>query len=165
MSIFDILLSISAMIAFTLALHVLICRYSFFKEKSPQSMLFWIIVTSNFFYLVTFFICFDENILYLIYFLLTYNLYIYSYFHLFNMSETAQRIKILSLILDNKISNLNLVYNTDTIIYNRLARLVKLNWINFNTLNSSYVVKNRLILGIAIFFNLISNYFNRVREK
>jgi hypothetical protein len=81
------------------------------------------------------------------------------------MSETAQRIKILSLILDNKISNLNLVYNTDTIIYNRLARLVKLNWINFNTLNSSYVVKNRLILGIAIFFNLISNYFNRVREK
>lgn len=165
MSIFDILLSISVMIAFSVALHVLVCRHSFFKEKSPQSLLFWIIVTSNIFYLVTFFTCFDENTLCLIYFLLIFNLYIYSYFHLFNMSETAQRIKILSLILDNKISNLNLDYNIDTIVYNRLSRLIKLNWINFDTLKNTYVVKNRPILCVAIFFNLISGYFKCVREK
>jgi len=64
----------------------------------------------------------------IIYFLLTYNALAYSFFHIFNMSETARRIKILNEINTTggkmKISGLSISYSSGEMLTNRLTRLL-----------------------------------------
>jgi len=68
----------------------------------------------------------------LIYCFIIYNSFGYAYFHLFNMTETARRIKILSEIREKKYitkESLTEDYKTNFMIKTRLNRLLELNQI------------------------------------
>ena len=69
--------------------------------------------------------------------LLVYNSFSYVYFHFFNMSETARRIRILIQLYENNsisIDQLKNEYNSGDMINSRLERLLKMGEIKKNTL-------------------------------
>jgi len=70
----------------------------------------------------------EEFVTGIIYFLLTYNALAYSFFHIFNMSDTARRIKILNEINAAggklKISGLSASYSSGEMLTNRIKRLL-----------------------------------------
>jgi len=93
----------------------------------------------------------------LIYGFIVYNCIGYSYFHFFNMSETARRIKILIEIYKNKhlsIKSLENQYKSDSMISIRLERLIGLGQIEEK--DNKYILKGKILL---IFVKLM--YFGR----
>ncbi len=69
----------------------------------------------------------EEFISGIIYFLLVYNAIAYSFFHVFNMSETARRIKILSEIRTAgslEVGDLRSCYSNREMLSNRIERLL-----------------------------------------
>ena len=71
----------------------------------------------------------------MIYGLAVYNTLAYSYFHVFNMSETARRIRILYEIYNAKqlkISDIESLYGVDDMLLNRLERLLSTNQIKLS---------------------------------
>ncbi len=69
----------------------------------------------------------EEFISGIIYFLLVYNAIAYSFFHVFNMSETARRIKILSEIRaagSLEVEGLRSCYSNREMLSNRIERLL-----------------------------------------
>ncbi|MFH1222826.1 MAG: hypothetical protein V1647_00610 [Pseudomonadota bacterium] len=77
---------------------------------------------------------------------------IYFYFHFFNMSETARRIKILVGMYKKEIrtvADVNRFYNYDEALNVRLDRLVQLSQLQ-KVDNSRYVVDNRLFYVISL---------------
>jgi len=90
-----------------------------------------------------------------IYLFLVYILFSYVYFHVFNMSETARRIRILTEIYRTgalKKGELAAKYTRQDMISNRLKRLVALEGLRLS--------KNRYILGNRLFFLLAKAIFN-----
>ena len=72
---------------------------------------------------------FIEFLLMLSFGLLVYNSFSYVYFHFFNMSETARRIRILIQLYENNsisIDQLKNEYNSSDMINSRLERLLKM---------------------------------------
>ncbi|MDP2682208.1 MAG: hypothetical protein Q8P28_05290 [Deltaproteobacteria bacterium] len=70
-----------------------------------------------------------------IYGLAVYNALAYSYFHIFNMSETARRIRILYEIYNAKqlkISDIESLYGVDDMLLNRLERLLSMRQIKLS---------------------------------
>lgn len=91
----------------------------------------------------------------LVYCFLVYGTLAYCYFHFFNMSETARRIKIITEIhRGGSISEQDLMakYRTTDVITTRLDRLVALNQLNYE--DGYYSLKGRTLYwaGTAIFF-------------
>lgn len=87
----------------------------------------------------------------LIYGFIVYNSLGYSYFHFFNMSETARRVRILIEVrLKKSVSSEAITknYNCDLMISNRLKRLVELGQIKLH--NNKYVLCGRLLLAGAV---------------
>lgn len=85
-----------------------------------------------------------------VYIFCAYNLIGYCYFHLFNMSETARRIKILSEVKKGSISSLQdveLRYDYHTTLKLRLERLVSLSQIALH--DETYTITGRTLLLAA----------------
>jgi hypothetical protein len=83
----------------------------------------------------------------IIYTLMVYNALGYSYFHLFNMSETARRIRILYELNSKgsmEISAVSSYYETGDILKVRLERLVKMGQLKVE--GRRYVLSGRLLL-------------------
>jgi hypothetical protein len=91
-----------------------------------------------------------EGILMLLYSFMVYNALGYAYFHFFNMSETARRIKILIHIASQgqvTLSELEKKYTPTHMVSNRLARLVQMGQIKKNV--DIYLLKSAQLLLIA----------------
>ncbi|GMR05077.1 MAG: hypothetical protein BMS9Abin23_1009 [Thermodesulfobacteriota bacterium] len=74
----------------------------------------------------------------------------YSYFHIFNMSETARRIRILHDIYSAgrlKVSGVSASYNAEEMLANRLERLVAMRQIRSS--GQLYVLDSRLLYYAA----------------
>ncbi len=87
----------------------------------------------------------------LIYGCIVYNSLGYSYFHFFNMSETARRIRILIEIkLKKSVSFKDITenYNCDLMISNRLKRLVELGQVKLR--DNKYILCGGLLLAGAV---------------
>jgi len=85
-----------------------------------------------------------------IYGLLVYNALAYSYFHIFNMSETARRIRILYEIYNAKqlkISDIESSYSVDDMLLNRLERLLSMRQIKL--FHDRYLLDSRLLYYTA----------------
>lgn len=96
-----------------------------------------------------------------IYAFLVYNSLGYAYFHFFNMSETARRIKILLEIKKNKtleIEKLTQDYKSDFMVKTRLKRLIELNQIK--KINEKYFIKGKILLFAAIMINFLKKVLN-----
>lgn len=96
-----------------------------------------------------------------VYAFLVYNSLGYAYFHFFNMSETARRIKILLEIKKNKaliIENLVQNYQSDFMIKTRLQRLIELNQIEL--MNGKYFIKGKILLFATIMINCLKKILN-----
>ncbi len=87
---------------------------------------------------------------YWIFFLITYNALAYSFFHVFNMSDTARRIKILSEIRaagSLRTSELRSSYSSEEMLENRIERLLYSGQIKRS--GSGYVLGSRLLYYAA----------------
>ena len=104
--------------------HALLERFFLFLEikKSPQILLINIVIFLNvtLVFFLTFFFFESPDLIYIfIYSLIFFNCISYSYFHLFNLSETGRRIRFL---MDLEAKQVN-VYNSEEIILRRINRL------------------------------------------
>ncbi len=90
----------------------------------------------------------------ILYIIIGFNAFSYSYFHLFNMSETGRRIRMLREIRDGNIKceqDIGLIYSTSSMILERLSRLQELNQIT-KDINGRYVLTGRLLVFVAVVF-------------
>ena len=87
----------------------------------------------------------------LFYIVFTVNCIAYSYFTLFNMSETARRIKVLLGIRSEKVKrlgDLTQYYSTEQALEVRLLRLEKISQIT-RLENGNYVIRNPLLYYVS----------------
>ena len=85
-----------------------------------------------------------------LYELIVYNSFAYFYFHFFNMSETARRIKILVSIYNKKIrgpKDFKAFYDTDKALSIRLKRLEQLGQLKKK--GAVYMIKGRLLYYVS----------------
>jgi len=97
----------------------------------------------------------EEMITGTIFFLLTYNALAYSTFHIFNMSDTARRIKILNMIKASgtlRVSDLRSSYGSGEMLANRIERLLSSGQIRKS--GSGYVLNSHFLYYAARTINL-----------
>lgn len=85
-----------------------------------------------------------------LYCLIVYNALAYSYFHLFNMSETARRIRILYEIYSTGVLSASQIassYNPSVMVKNRIERLVAMRQIKQS--GNRYFLDQRLIFAVS----------------
>jgi len=107
------------------------------------------------------FYLFNKDIFAIFYAFIVYNSLGYAYFHLFNMTETARRIKILFEIKKNKglaVEKLTEHYKSDFMIETRLHRLIELNQIE--EVNGKYFIKGKFLLFATIMINGLKKILN-----
>ena len=91
-----------------------------------------------------------------LYVILTANCFAYCYFHLFNMSETARRIKVLVGIHSSKVKTLGDLagyYDTGNALELRLSRLEKISQLK-RLKNGNYAIQNALLYYVAFLIPL-----------
>lgn len=96
------------------------------------------------------------HILDFLYAFITYNLISYSYFHFFNMSETARRIKILTGIFNGEITNeddIEKYYNYEKSLQIRLDRLKQLSQIE-EIKPEQFILKGKLLYAVSYLIKL-----------
>lgn len=128
--------------------------------RTGQELLFYLLIFINILYFLIsiFYLDFKISLSFLLYFFLLINLFFYSYFHLYNMTETARRIKILIMIKANKASTLEdflMNYDVKAQIESRLNRLVRLH--QLSSKNDFYYLKSKVLLYVATIFIFIKN--------
>jgi len=96
---------------------------------------------------LTFMLIFNFSFFQCIYFILLVFSLQYTYFHFFNMSQTARRINLLIRIASNKNSFLADGYNPKKMVENRIQRLIFLNQIEYK--NSFLYLKSNLFFNIG----------------
>ena len=91
--------------------------------------------------------------------MIVYICLVYTYFHFFNMSETARRIRILIHLLGQNLSSDQLfeLYGPKQMIQVRLLRLCQMGWLRLSP--DGLVINNKLVLKVAQFFNLLHTIF------
>jgi uncharacterized membrane protein len=152
-------------ILFIIIVHVGYCRfYGKNSSSSPQNRLLGIILVGNIPLLFgTLMIVtikkfpVSEFFVLSIYALIVYNCVLYAYFHLFNMSETARRIRILLHLREaGSLTKQQLldIYSPQHQVESRLKRLQKMGVICC-TQNGSYRTSNRIAVMIARLFKAI----------
>jgi len=141
-------------ISLAMAVHVLSCRVKHDDPHySPQAAISKIILLGNV-PLLTGIIIIDnlnqatlnEYLINTLYGFIVYNGILYAYFHLFNMSETARRIRILLQIksqgsLSSK--DLENLYSAEDMVTARLKRLKQMNAVNYNSQENTYTINNK----------------------
>ena len=96
----------------------------------------------------------------LIYFILGFNSVAYSYFHMFNMSETARRIRILFCLEENREVEEDLVvsnYSPASMLRNRLDRLIQFGEIS-RTHDGTVELRRRRFLNVAYLFRFLRRW-------
>lgn len=151
---------------FLVLFHVFIQRITpiFIPIKSRQNLLIHLIIIFDCFLILT---LLYFNLIFLnldffyssVYIFLVSNLGAYIYFHIFNLSETGRRVKLLATIKKNKNINfkkINKHYSEKIIIDNRLDRLLSMNKISLVD-NKYYIKKSNLLLIAKVirFFGVI----------
>lgn len=89
------------------------------------------------------------------YSIVVYECLAYSYFHVFNMSETARRIKILLEIYKSKglkPSGLSVTYNSEEMLSNRLKRLVDMRQVR--AADGRYFLNSKVLYHAAVLISL-----------
>jgi len=92
----------------------------------------------------------------LLYVVLVYNSIAYSYFHVFNMSDTARRIRLLiavqlkEIIRDKDIAE---TYATTDMVNQRIERLVNMRQLATNK-EGRYIINNRFLLRVSFCIDL-----------
>lgn len=157
-----VLLIISATMFLFLVIHASLSRFAV-TSGGRQLFLIKIILAANIFMLALYWSCVvrDENWLEVIhasvYMLLTFNGFTYSYFHLFNMSETARRIRILRVVSEQQctVADVGQLYNSRDMIMQRLERLIDLGQIEPNG-SAGYRLRSRTMLIVGDIFLSVS---------
>jgi hypothetical protein len=131
--------------------HVIFLRLSRKPVLSRQKQLVRIILIMDGIMLVVSLVVMRFDAFFILYGFLVINAFAYAYFHFFNMSETARRIKLLVGIRKNRIKylqDIRQVYRYDQSLIIRLERLEQLSQIRQKT-PDQYVLKGRLLYRIA----------------
>jgi hypothetical protein len=155
--------------------HIIYCRlFGSRSTRSPQKILLAVIIVGNFLLLAGLISqAVADGWLYgvalLAYSLIVYNAAMYAYFHLFNMSETARRIRILLNILEHgALRNEDILagYTPRNMVTVRLERLVLMGWLQQNRAGQ-YKIKARWALYTAQTFRLMRKIlgFAAMKEK
>lgn len=172
-----VLLAWSLLVPFLLvAVHVLLYRLGFGQQaRSPQAFLAKLVVVCNLPVLAGAGIIgavegrgLPEAALMLIYAAVVFNGAAYAYFHVFNMSETARRIRMLLFLCEQNGAtkdDLLEVYSPINMVTARLERLVEMRQIARDQ-EGHYHVTGRLLLWAANAVEVIRHLlgFDRVRD-
>ena len=89
-----------------------------------------------------------------LYIVLTFNLIAYTYFHIFNLSETGRRIRILNALTEGEVRQLielKSYYSPEDMISKRLERLVSMGHLEYDQ-GAGYVIQKKWLLWIALSF-------------
>ena len=165
---FSILLIVTNFfIILLIAFHIIACRRVASNKlviNSPQMFLIKSVLYMNMpLSLCIFFIGYLESrayidiILMLLFGLLVFNCLTYVYFHFFNMSETARRIKILIQLYQNDITSIDELkyeYNPSDMISSRLERLLEMGEITVDK-SGGYHINSKILLPIANAFSVM----------
>ncbi len=149
-----LLIVLAASPVFALAVHALATRVLRFSgyDIPAQILCAGSVLAGNvpLLIMVVFFMEHGEGLRYpawtLLYSLIVYNSLGYSYFHLFNMSETARRIRILTEVYRRGVvrgDELDSLYDTSDMIDLRIERLLASGQIRDN--RGRYVIQGRLL--------------------
>lgn len=157
------LIFILSAIVISIVSHILYCRlFGVRSKRSPQKLLGGLIIAGDVLLLaVLSLIAVAEEGQYgdalIAYGLIVYNAVMYSYFHLFNMSETARRIRILLNVLEHGVlqrEEILALYSPRDMVMVRLDRLVLMGWLKRNS-EGRYVIGERWALRLAQGFRLM----------
>lgn len=134
---------------------------SAFMGYIPTSLLLWKFVFS------AAKMSFPEELTLLCYCFIVYNAFAYTYFHFFNMSETARRIRVIYEIYRAGslcMKDILYLYKTSDVITLRLKRLVSTKQLKIE--DGYYSLNKRLLYYAALFINEWRNLlgFNKIRE-
>ena len=142
--------------------------YRFFSEhakKSPQIFLFklsliWFLILLVLLAEALWNSTFSTILSAFLYCMIVYFCLIYTYFHFFNMSETARRIRILIHLLRQNMSSEQLykLYGPKEMIQVRLLRLCEMGWLKQTS--DGLVINNKLALKVAQLFNILHSLFS-----
>jgi hypothetical protein len=138
------------------------------KEKiSLQLTLFYLILFWNFVAINVGIISLqneshDTLLIVLFYFLITFNAFAYCYFHVFNLSDTARRIRILIMIKTGEITTIEHAryeYSPKIMVENRLNRLIDMKQITVDDAGN-YRLSGKFLLTAFCIINLWKNFIN-----
>ena len=102
-----------------------------------------------------------DIVLMLLFGALVFNCLSYVYFHFFNMSESARKIRILIELYTNgatSLDNLGIVYNPDIIISERLKRLLEMKEITVDEFGT-YHLDGKKLIPVASAFEKLRKMF------
>lgn len=145
------------------ACHVFYCRlFGTRSKRSPQKVLALVIIAGDALLLTGLTsTAVAEGPLYggalTAYCLIVYNAVMYSYFHLFNMSETARRIRILLNALEHGVlrrEEILAIYSPRDMVMVRLERLVLMGWLKRDSAGR-YMIGSVWALRLAQGFRLM----------
>ncbi|HEY4499711.1 MAG TPA: hypothetical protein VJH70_01055 [Candidatus Paceibacterota bacterium] len=138
-------------------LHVSICRFKVRLPIQTLQILAYLIGFFPLYYVLSFV---EQTTAAVVYAFLVYSSFSYTYFHFFNMSETARRIKILYEINRTgflKEKEILCLYKTSDIVQKRLVRLLDMREIALEA--GRYKLQSHLLLAVAI---LLINWWRLV---
>ena len=153
--------------------HVFYCRlFGTRSTQSPQKVLGGVIITGDIILMtVLASTAVAEGLLHgsalMVYCLIVYNTVMYSYFHLFNMSETARRIRILLNVLEHGMlrqEEIGAFYSPRDMVMVRLERLVLMGWLQRNSAGR-YLIGSEWALHLAQGFRLMRKIMGFSVEK
>lgn len=162
-----------SVIVAAMAGHVLYCRlFGTRSKRSPQNVLGMVIIAGDILLLMGLIsTAIAEGPLHggalIAYCLIVYNAVMYSYFHLFNMSETARRIRILLNILERgalRREEILAIYLPRDMVMVRLERLVLMGWLKRNSVGR-YMIGAGWALRLAQGFRLMRQVMGFAVEK
>lgn len=160
-------------IMLAMAGHIFYCRlFGARSIRSPQKILGVVIITGNTILLTGLLsTAVAEGFLHgcalIVYCLIVYNAVMYSYFHLFNMSETARRIHILLNVLEHGVlrqEEIRAIYSPRDMVMIRLERLVLMGWLQRNSAGR-YIIGSEWALHLAQGFRLMRKIMGFSVEK
>jgi hypothetical protein len=165
---FNLFIFVNLMLFIFILSHVVICRYINNRGgfKSSQLFLIKFALVMNIPLIIG--VCliglyearFILHILYMSLFaVIVFNGFLYAYFHFFNMSETARRIRMLILIFEKEINTVDKVhenYSADQMVSARLDRLLQMQEISIDN-KEVYHISSKYFIKLAYIFNWLRN--------
>ena len=134
---------------------------------SLQLTLFYLIIFWNFVVIIIGIILLQNEsqgtfLFGLFYLLITFNAFAYTYFHVFNLSDTARRIKILILVKTREITTIEharSVYSPQIMVENRLNRLIDMKQITADD-EGNYRLSGKFLVTAFYIINLWKKFIN-----
>ena len=99
-----------------------------------------------------------ERIAAVVYVVLFFNAVAYAYFHVFNLSETGRRIRILLILRDRKHVSADMIerdYSPEAMVQSRLVRLMQMGELD-RLPNGNYVIGRGSLLAVARVLSVVA---------